>query len=47
VLILSEPFTAATLTGGALIACAVLMLQWNGKPRERIGLWGGRSRLET
>jgi drug/metabolite transporter (DMT)-like permease len=36
VLVLSEPFTAATLTGGALIACAVLMLQWSGKARARI-----------
>lgn len=36
VLVLSEPFTAATLTGGALIACAVLMLQWNARARTRI-----------
>ncbi|MGI9043186.1 MAG: DMT family transporter [Gemmatimonadaceae bacterium] len=36
VLILSEPFTAATLAGGALIACAVLMLQWNGRARSRV-----------
>jgi drug/metabolite transporter (DMT)-like permease len=36
VLILSEPFTAATLTGGALIACAVLMLQWSGRARAGV-----------
>jgi drug/metabolite transporter (DMT)-like permease len=36
VLILSEPFTGATLAGGALIACAVLMLQWNGRARSRV-----------
>lgn len=36
VLILSEPFTVATLAGGALIACAVLMLQWNGRVRSHV-----------
>jgi len=36
VLVLSEPFTAVTLTGGALIACAVLMLQWSSRARPRV-----------
>jgi drug/metabolite transporter (DMT)-like permease len=33
IVVLREPFTKTTITGGAMIACAVLMLQWTGRDR--------------
>ena len=33
IIVLREPFTKTTIAGGAMIACAVLMLQWTGRDR--------------
>lgn len=37
VVVLREPLTIATIMGGAMIACAVLLLQWNARIRVRVG----------
>ena len=36
IVVLREPFTMTTIAGGAMIACAVLMLQWTGRDRPAV-----------